>query len=66
MCYISRIKDKDEEKLVTLMGSSLIIVMFQNNDIQNQNQEINTARKLKIPILFIHNSKEDKQGDSAN
>jgi hypothetical protein len=64
MCYISRIEDKDEEKLVTLMGSSLMIVMFQNNE--NQNKEINTARKFKIPILFIYNSEDDKETDKVN
>ncbi len=58
MCYNSRIQDKDEVKLVRMMGSSLMIVMYQNNEIQNR--EINTARRLKIPILFIYNSEEDK------
>jgi hypothetical protein len=58
MCYNSRIEDIDKEKLVLMMGSSLMIVMYQNNEIQNR--EINTARKLNIPILFIYNSEEDK------
>jgi hypothetical protein len=65
MCYNSKqSKDVAEVKLVTLMGSSLMIVMCQNNEIQNK--EINTARKLKIPILFIYNSEEDKERDSVN
>jgi hypothetical protein len=64
MCYNSRIEDNDEEKLVIMMGSRLMIVMFQNNE--NQNKEINTARKLKIPILFIYNSEEEKQRDKEN
>jgi hypothetical protein len=53
MCYNSKLsEDVKEEKLVLMMGSSLMIVMFENNEIQNQ--EINTARRLKIPIfLFI-------------
>ena len=65
MCYNSKIEDVDKVKLVTIMGSSIMIVMYQiNNEIQNQ--EINTARILKIPILFIFNSEEDKQRDSVN
>jgi hypothetical protein len=55
MCYNSKLsKDIDEVKLVLMMGSSLMIVMCQNNE--NQNKEINTARRLKIPILFIYNA----------
>ena len=65
MCYNSKLyEDVAEVKLVVMMGSRLMIVMFQNNDIQNI--EINTARKLKIPILFIYNSLDDKQGDTTN
>jgi hypothetical protein len=65
MCYNSRIEDIDKEKLVLMMGSSLMIVMYQiNNEIQNR--EINTTRRLNIPILFIYNSEEDKQRDSEN
>ena len=52
MCFNS--KEVNEVKLVRMMGSRLMIVMFENNEIQNR--EINTARKLKIPILFIYNS----------
>jgi hypothetical protein len=60
MCYNSKLyEDVAEVKLVVMMGSRLMIVMFQNNDIQNR--EINTARKLKIPILFIYNSENDKK-----
>ncbi len=57
MCYNSKIEDKNEDKLVSMMGARLMIVMYQNNEIQNK--EINTARKLKIPILFINNLEED-------
>jgi hypothetical protein len=65
MCYNSKLyEDVAEEKLVVMMGARLMIVMFQNNDIQNI--EINTARKLKISILFIYNSLDDKQGDTTN
>jgi hypothetical protein len=52
MCYNSKLyEDVAEVKLVVMMGSRLMIVMFQNNDIQNI--EINTARKLNIPIFFF-------------
>jgi hypothetical protein len=52
MCYNSKLyEDVAEEKLVVMMGARLMIVMFQNNDIQNI--EINTARKLNIPIFFF-------------
>jgi hypothetical protein len=55
ICFNSRLsKDDDEVKLVSIMGSSLMVVLFQDNEIQYQ--EINTARRLKIPILFIYNS----------
>ena len=65
MCYNSKLyEDVAEVKLVVMMGSRLMIVMFQNNDIQKR--EINTAKKLKIPILFIYNSLDDKQGDTTN
>jgi hypothetical protein len=57
MCYNSKKEDKNEDKLVSMMGARLMIVMYQNNE--NQNKEINTARKLKIPILFINNLEED-------
>jgi hypothetical protein len=52
MCFNS--KEVNEVKLVRMMGSRLMIVMFENNEIQNR--EIDTARKLNIPILFIYNS----------
>jgi hypothetical protein len=42
-----------------------MIVMYQINN-ENQNKEINTARKLKIPILFIYNSVDDKDRDSES
>jgi hypothetical protein len=52
MCYNSNLsKEVNEVKLVLMMGSSLMIVICQNNDIQNI--EINTARKLNIPIFFF-------------
>jgi hypothetical protein len=52
ICFNSKqSKDVAEVKLVLMMGSSLMIVMCQNNEIQKR--EINTARRLKIPILFI-------------
>ena len=54
----------DEDQLLVMMGSCLMIVMFQNNEIQNK--EINTARRLNIPILFIYNSEEDKKVDTTN
>ena len=64
-CYNTKSSKHDNNvKLVAMMGSNLMIVMFENNEIQNQ--EINTARILKIPILFIFNSEEDKQRDSVN
>jgi hypothetical protein len=51
MCYNSiKFKAIDEDQLLVMMGSSLMIVMFQNNEIQNK--EINTARRLNIQILF--------------
>jgi hypothetical protein len=52
MCFNS--KEANEVKLVRMMGSRLMIVMFENNEIQNR--EIDTARRLNIPILFIYNS----------
>jgi len=55
ICFNSRLsKDDDEVKLVSIMGSSLMVVLFQDNEIQNR--EIDTARRLNIPILFIYNS----------
>jgi hypothetical protein len=63
-CYNSRIQDKDEEKLLVMMGSSLMIVMFENNEIQNR--EINTAIGFNIPILFIYKLEEDKLKDIVN
>ncbi len=64
-CYNAKSFEHDNDvKLVAMMGSNLMIVMFENNEIQNQ--EINTARIFKIPILFIFNSEEDKQRDSVN
>jgi hypothetical protein len=54
MCYDSRVGDVDEVKLVAMISARLMIVMYQNNEIQNK--EINTARKLKIPILFIYHA----------
>jgi hypothetical protein len=55
ICFNSRLsKDDDEVKLVSIMESSLMVVMCQNNEIQNR--EIDTARRLNIPILFIYNS----------
>ncbi len=70
MCNNSRIEDIDEEKLVNevklvrMMGSSLMIVMFENNEIQNR--EINTAIGFNIPILFIYKLEEDKLKDIVN
>jgi hypothetical protein len=61
MCYNSTIEDTDEDKLVLMMGSSLMIAMYQNNEIQKK--EINMARKLNIPILHIYSSEVYKQGD---
>ena len=53
MCFNSKqSKDVAEVKLVTLMGSSLMIVMFENNKIQKR--QINTAIGFNIPILFIY------------
>jgi hypothetical protein len=42
----------------------LMVVLFQDNEIQNR--EIDTARRLNIPILFIYNSEQDKQEDTTN
>jgi hypothetical protein len=65
MCYNSKLsKDADEVKLLAIMGSNLMIVMFENNEIQKR--EINTSRKLNIPILFIYDSEDDKQRHSGN
>jgi hypothetical protein len=65
MGYNSKLRNEDNtEKLVAMMGSNLMIAMCQNSEIQNR--EINTARKLKIPILFIYNSEEDIERDSVN
>ena len=65
ICFNSRLsKDDDEVKLVSIMGSSLMVVLFQDNEIQNR--EIDTARRLNIPILFIYNSEQDKQEDTTN
>jgi hypothetical protein len=51
-CYNSKPYTHDNfVKIITMMGSSLMIVIFQNNE--NQHREINRTRKLKIPILFI-------------
>ena len=58
-------RDDKEEKLVRMMGSKLMITMFKPND-EIQKKEINTARELNIPILFIYNSKEEKESDSVN
>jgi hypothetical protein len=64
-CYDSKSsEDKKETKLVAMMGSDLMITMFENNGIQIN--EINTARKLNIPILFIYDSVEEKINDSDN
>jgi hypothetical protein len=64
-CYNSIFfKDDNKVKLVALMGYSLMIVMFQNNEIQNQ--EINTAKVLNIPILIIYNSEEDRNNNEVN
>jgi hypothetical protein len=64
-CYSSFLyEDVNEIKLVAIMGSSLMVVMLQDNEIQKR--EINTARRLKIPILFIYNSEQDKQEDTTN
>jgi hypothetical protein len=55
ICFNSRLsKDANELKLVVMMGARLMIVMCQNNEIQDR--EIDTARRLNIPILFIYNS----------
>jgi hypothetical protein len=55
MCYNSKqSKNVDEVNLVSMMGSSLMIVMFENNEIRKR--EVNTTRRLNIPILFINNS----------
>jgi len=65
MCYNSNLsKEVNEVKLVLMMGSSLMIVMCQNNEIQDR--EIDTARRLKIPILFIYKLEEDKLKDIVN
>jgi hypothetical protein len=65
MCYNSKIEDVDKVKLVTMMGSSIMIVMYQiNNEIQKR--EKNTDRKLNIPILLIYDSEDDKQRHSGN
>jgi hypothetical protein len=53
-CYNSTCEDDDEVKLVSIMGSNLMVVLFQDNEVQNR--EIDTARRLKIPLLFIYNS----------
>jgi hypothetical protein len=70
ICFNSKLsKDINEVKLVSMMGSRLMIVMFENNEIQNneiQNQEINTARRLNIPILFIYDTEADKENDIVN
>ena len=63
-CYISK-EHNEEKKLVRMMGSKLMITMFKPND-EIQKKEINTARELNIPILFIYNSKEEKESDSVN
>ena len=57
-------KDEDEVKLVATIGSRLMIVMFENNEILGL--EINTARELKIPIFFIYSSEEDKGNYKVN
>ena len=51
-CYNSkRFIVSDELKLLGMMGSTLMITMFENSEIQIR--EINTAGKFNIPILFI-------------
>jgi hypothetical protein len=65
MCFNSKLsEDVKEEKLVLMMGSSLMIVMFENNEIQKR--EINTAIGFNIPILFIYKLEEDKLRDKVN
>ena len=64
-CYNSKKEHNKEDKLVRMMGSNLMISLFQpNNEIQKK--EINTARELNIPILLIYNSEEEKENESVN